>query len=87
MENGTYTHKCSLQSLSIYGSADHNMPMAYDADTGLVYCLFTSNGNYYKLLTFNPVTAQVEDLGEIGQIVETDEWTNEGPAFSALLIK
>ena len=87
MENGTYTHKCSLQSLGIYGSSEHNMPMAYDADTGLVYCLFTSNGNYYKLLTFNPMTAQVKDLGEVGQIVETDEWTNEGPAFSALLIK
>ena len=86
MYTGEYTHKCSLQSLGIYGSSEHNMPMAYDAATGLVYCLFTSNGTFCKLLTFNPLTAQVKDLGDVGEIIE-GEWTYDGPTFSALLIK
>ena len=88
MTTGAYTHKCSLQTLSIYGSAEHNMPMAYDAATGLVYCLFTSNGSYHTMLTFNPETAQVKQLGEVGSIEYNPEtWMNEGPTFSALLIK
>ena len=86
MLTGEYTHKCSLQSLGVYGSSEHNMPMAYDAATGLVYCLFTSNGNFHKMMTFNPLTAQVTDLGNVGQIVE-GEWAYEGPTFTALLIK
>ena len=86
METGVYTHKCSLQSLGIYGSSEHNMPMAYDAATGLVYCMFTSNGSFYKMLTFNPLTAQVNNLGDVGEIIEGD-WAYEGPTFSALLIK
>ena len=86
MNTGAYTHKCSLQSLGVYGSSEHNMPMAYDAATGLVYCLFTSNGTFHKMLTFNPLTAQVKDLGDVGEIVE-GEWSYEGPTFTALLIK
>ena len=88
MLTGEYTHKCSLQSLAIYASSEHNMPLAYDSVTGLVYCLFTSNGTFYKMLTFNPVTAEVEDLGDIGEVVENEEtWEYEGPTFSALIIK
>ena len=88
LETGAYTHKCTLQSLGIYASSEHNMPMAYDAATGLVYCLFTSNGSYHNLLTFNPVTAQVEELGEVGEVVyNEDTWMYDGPTFSALLIK
>ena len=88
MFTGAYTHKCSLQSLSIYGSSEHNMPMAYDADTGLVYCLFTSNGSFHQLLSFNPLTAQVKDLGDVGQVVENEEtWEYEGPTFTALIVK
>ena len=88
METGAYTHKCTLQSLGVYGSSEHNMPMAYDAATGLVYCLFTSNGSFHKLMTFNPLTAEVSDLGQVGVVVENEEtWAYEGPTFSALLIK
>ena len=88
LQTGAYTHKCTLQSLGIYASSEHNMPMAYDAATGLVYCLFTSNGSFCKLLSFNPLTAQVNDLGEVGEVVyNEDTWMNEGPTFSALLIK
>ncbi|MBR7178604.1 MAG: Ig-like domain-containing protein [Oscillospiraceae bacterium] len=88
LASGMYTHKCSLQSLGVYGSSEHNMPMAYDAETGLVYCLFTSNGSFHKMLTFNPLTAQVKDLGNVGEVIENeDTWTYEGPTFSALLIK
>ena len=88
LSTGAFTHKCTLQSLGIYASSEHNMPMAYDAATGLVYCLFTSNGSCHNLLTFNPVTAQVENLGEVGEVVyNADTWMNEGPTFSALLIK
>ena len=88
LTTGGYTHKCSLQSLGIYGSSDHNMPMAYDATTGLVYCLFTSNGSYSQMLSFNPSTAKVEQLGQIGIVeYDPDTWTNNGPVFSALLIK
>ena len=88
METGSYTHKCTLQSLGIYGSSEHNMPMAYDAATGLIYCLFTGNGSNHQLLSFNPATAQVKQLGDIGEIVyNEDTWMDEGPTFSALLIK
>ena len=88
MLTGEYTHKCSLQSLGIYGSSEHNMPMAYDPATGLVYCLFTSNGTFHKMLSFNPLTAQVKNLGDVGEVIENeDTWAFEGPTFSALLIK
>ena len=88
METGAYTHMCTLQSLGIYASSEHNMPMAYDSATGLVYCLFTGGGSSHKLLSFNPATAQVKDLGDVGELVyNEDEWVYEGPTFSALLIK
>jgi hypothetical protein len=88
MEPGTYTPKCTLQSLGIYGSSEHSMPMAYDAATGLIYCLFTGNGSNHQLLSFNPATAQVKQLGDIGEIVYNEvTWMDEGPTFSALLIK
>ena len=88
MLTGEYTHKCSLQSLGIYGSSEHNMPMAYDEATGLVYCLFTSNGTFHKMLSFNPLTAQVQNLGDVGEVVyNNDTWSYDGPTFSALLIK
>ena len=88
MQTGAFTHKCTLQSLGIYASSEHNMPMAYDAATGLVYCLFTSNGFSHQLLSFNPLTAQVKNQGEVGEVVFNDEtYENEGPTFSALLIK
>ena len=88
METGEYTHKCSLQSLGVYASYEHNMPMAYDAATGLVYCLFTGDGFSHNLLTFNPMTAQVKNLGEVGEVVyNADMDLDEGPTFAALLIK
>ena len=88
LETGSYEHKCTLQSLGIYGSSEHNMPMAYDAVTGLIYCLFTSNGSFHEMLTFDPATAKVQSLGQ-GGMVEYDpmEWVYNGPTFSALLIK
>ena len=88
LETGSYEHKCTLQSLGIYGSSEHNMPMAYDAVTGLIYCLFTSNGSFHEMLTFDPATAKVQSLGQVG-MVEYDpmEWVYTGPTFSALLIK
>ena len=64
------------------------MPMAYDAATGLVYCLLTGNGTFHNMMTFNPMTAQVQNLGEVGEVVyNEDTWMNEGPTFSVLLIK
>ena len=88
MTTGGFTHKCTLQSLGVYGSSEHNMPMAYDAATGLVYCLLTGNGTFHNMMTFNPMTAQVENLGEVGEVVyNEDTWMNEGPTFSVLLIK
>ena len=88
MTTGGFTHKCTLQSLGVYGSSEHNMPMAYDAATGLVYCLLTGNGTSHNMMTFNPMTAQVENLGEVGEVVyNEDTWMNEGPTFSVLLIK
>ena len=88
METGLFTHKCTLQSLGVYGSSEHNMPMAYDAATGLIYCLFTPNGTYHEMLTFNPLTAQVQNLGYVGEVeLNWDTWMYDGPTFSALLIK
>ncbi len=88
LTTGGFTHKCTLQSLGVYGSSEHNMPMAYDAATGLVYCLLTGNGTFHNMMTFNPVSAQVQNLGEVGEVVyNEDTWMNEGPTFSVLLIK
>ena len=88
LTTGAFTHKCTLQSLGIYGSSDHNMPMAFDAATGLIYCLFTGNGSNHQMLSFNPATAQVKQLGDIGELVyNEDTWMDEGPTFSTLLIK
>ena len=88
LTTGAYEHKCTLQSLGIYASSEHNMPMAYDAATGLVYCLFTSNGAFHQMLSFNPATAQVKNLGQVGNVVYNyDTWSYDGPTFSALLIK
>ena len=40
------------------------------------------------MLSFNPATAQVRQLGEVGSVeYNPDTWLNEGPTFSALLIK
>ena len=88
MTTGAHTHMCSLQSLGMYGSSDFNMPMAYDAATGLIYCLFTSEGGYHNMMSFNPETAQVKDLGTVGNVeYNPDTWMYEGATFSALLIK
>ena len=88
LNDGSYTHKCSLQSLGIYASSEHNMPMAYDSATGLIYCLFTSGGFSTEMLSFNPATAQVKQLGSVGNLeYNPDMWVDEGPTFSALLIK
>ena len=88
LTDGSFTHKCSLQSLGVYGSSEHNMPMAYDSATGLIYCLFTGGGFSHEMLSFNPVTAQVKQLGTVGNLEYNPEmWVDEGPTFSALLIK
>ncbi len=78
---GTYT-------MSLYGDTDSVLPMAYDATTGLIYMLFTSNGNFYRLLTMNPETSELTLLGDVGELVyDEDDWTYRGPTYTALLIK
>ena len=64
------------------------MPMTYDSATGLIYCLFTGSGFSHDMLSFNPATAQVKQLGSVGNLEYNPEmWVDEGPTFSALLIK
>ncbi len=78
---GTYT-------MSLYGDTDSVLPMAYDAATGLIYMLFTGNGNYYRLVTLNPESSEVTLLGNIGELVyDEDAWAYYGPTYTALLIK
>ena len=83
---GTETNIVSGQTQSLYGSPDHSHALYFDEVTGLVYHLFTSNGNFYRLLSLDPATGEMkiayEYVGEVEYNAET--WANVGDSFTGL---
>ena len=86
LTSGTATDIVSGQTQSLYGSYEHSHALHYDAATGLIYHLFTSNGNFYRMITVDPSTGALtltyEYVGEV--IYDEDAWAYLGDAFAGL---
>ena len=76
----------SLQTLTIYGSVEHKHELFYDDLTGIVYHLFTSNGNFYRIFVLDTVTGTITEQGNVGEVfLDEDTWANIGDTFSGLV--
>ena len=86
LTTGTATNIISGQSQSLYGSTESTMAMHYDASTGLLYHLFTSNGSFYRMITVDPVSAELKIAFEyVGEVVYDDAaWAYVGDVFAGL---
>ena len=81
-ETGEVTSISTLQNQGVYGSSDGEpMAMTYDALTGNIYMLFTTNGNYYMLYKFNVGTGALSLVGNVGEV----EYYS-GDAFAGLAV-
>ena len=87
LQTGYITQLTTLQNQGVYGDAEGNsMAMTYDAVTGNVYMLFTSNGSYYQMVSFNPVSKQLNILGDVGNVVMDEEtYEYDADRFSGLI--
>ena len=87
-ETGAVTNVATLQNQGVYGSSDGDlMSMTYDAETNLIYMLFTSNGKWYQLFTLNVNTgamSRVENIGEV--IYDEDTWSYIADAFAGIVV-
>ena len=61
LETMVETSIVSLQTLTIYGSVEHKHELFYDDLTGIVYHLFTSNGNFYRIFVLDTVTGTITE--------------------------
>jgi len=67
-ETGAVAGVSTLQNQGVYGSSDGEpMAMVYDAETGLIYMLFTQNGKAYQMFTFNVNTGALSKVGYYGE--------------------
>ena len=73
----------SLQTQSLYGDMYCDYSMHYDAMTDTIYLLFTSNGNFYRMVTVDATLGTLLDHGYVGEIVEED-WMYLGDLFYGL---
>ena len=87
LTTGTYKNIVTLQTQSVYGDYESDHALYYDALTGLVYHLFTSNGNYYRMFAMDPVNGALSCVSEgIGEVVyDEDLWANIGDSFAGLV--
>ena len=77
-ETGAVGLLSTFQNLGKYGSSDGDlMAMTYDPASGMIYILFTENGNLYYLYKFNPKTTALNAVGQVG---------TEMDSFAGLLI-
>ena len=83
---GTEANIVSGQTQSMYGSTEDSHALYFDEVTGLVYHLFTSNGNFYRLLSLDPASGELKLAFEYVGEVEYDEeaWANIGDSFTGL---
>lgn len=67
-KTGAIVGVSTLQNQGVYGSSDGEpMAMVYDAETGLIYMLFTQNGRAYQMFTFNVKTGALNKVGYFGE--------------------
>ena len=76
----------SLQSQSYYGDYESDHALYFDELTGMIYHLFTSNGNFYMMFAVDPATGALTKVAEnVGEVVyDEDSWENVGDKFSGL---
>jgi uncharacterized protein YjdB/fibronectin type 3 domain-containing protein len=88
LETGYITQLTTLQNQGVYGDSDGApMAMEYDPITGNIYLLFTQNGSYYQLFSFNPVSSQLSLVGNVGEVILDEESSEyDADVFSGLII-
>ena len=85
VESGAITKVITLQSQSLYGDMYCVYSMYYDVLTETIYMSFTSNGNFYKMITIDPVTGALVEKDRIGEVVyNPDTWVYDGDTFVGL---
>ena len=67
---GTITSIISGRTMNAYGDDDGRHDLYYDSLTGLIYHLFTSNGNFYRMYTVNPKTSELAVVDYIGEMTQ-----------------
>ncbi len=85
LDNGVATNIVSGQTQSLYGDYTSSHALFYDETAGMLYHLFTQNGNYYRILSVNPTSAALSiAYSEVGE-VDTSEWgSKSGDLFAGL---
>ena len=83
LSSGNISTIISLQNQSLYGDGYCDYSMFYDELSDTLYLLFTSNGNFYKMVTVDATLGTLTDNGAIGEIVQ-DGWYNFGDTFAGL---
>lgn len=82
VDTGVVTKKTTMQNQGVYGDSDGNpMAMDYDSLTGMVYMLFTQNGNFYQMVSYDPSSAQLEIMGYVGEYADYS-----GNAYAGLIV-
>ena len=86
LEEGAWKNIISLQSQSYYGDNSVDHALYYDAITGKLYHLFSSNGSYHAMFSVDLVTGAInmesEYVGETFYDYET--WFYLGDLFAGL---
>ena len=87
-ETGALTNVATLQNQGVYGSSDGDlMAMTYDAETELIYMLFTSNGVYYQLFTLNVNTGAMSRVDYVGDVIyDEDSWSYIADAYAGFVV-
>ena len=83
LEDGTVSTVVTLQTQGIYGDMYCDYAMYYDDLTGNLFMLFTSNGNFYKMVTIDVTTGELTIGDYVGEVVE-DGWYYMGDLFCGL---
>ena len=81
--NGTITDIISSSTQSMNGDDDGLHDLYYDDLTGLIYHLFTSNSTFYRMLTVNPKTSELINVGYVGEVTYANR-VYKGDKFSGL---
>ncbi len=86
LTTGVNSNISTLQSQSYYGDYESDHTLYFDELTGLIYHLFTSNGNCYRMFSLDPATGAIalesEYVGEV--IYDEENWTDVGDSFVGL---
>ena len=86
LETGTWQNIISLQSQSFYGYEGGDHALYYDAITGKIYHLFTTNNVWYSLLSLDPVSAAItQESKYVGEVYyDYAVWGYTGDKFAGL---